>query len=311
MSAASAQMVRDYLRVRRVLGYKLISTEHVLFGFVDYLNAHGTDQVTVEHALGFATARGGSTRTQALRLSAIRCFARWAHTLDPTVQIPPPRLLPARPTRSAPYIYTEAEVGALLAAADSLRPAIRAATLHTLIALMAATGIRTGEAIGLNIVDFNRSAGTLTVTGKYGKVRMLPLHPTAIDGLSDYLQQRRRLLPAIDCPALLISVNGRRLPPSTVHPTFRSVVRQAGLTAVSPSCRPRLHDLRHRFAVATMLDAYQSGEDPAVVLPVLSTWLGHAQPGDTYWYMTGTAELLAAATARVNGCGILPSIDPT
>jgi integrase/recombinase XerD len=311
MTAASAQMVRDYLRVRRVLGYKLVSTEHVLFGFVDYLNAQGTDQVTVEHALGFATAGGGSTRTQALRLSAIRCFARWAHTLDPTVQIPPPRLLPARPTRSAPYIYTEAEVGAMLAVADRLRPSIRAATLHTLIALMAATGIRTGEAIRLNIVDFNRSAGTLTVTGKYGKVRMLPLHPTATDGLSDYLQQRQRLLPATDCPALLISVNGRRLPASTVHPVFRGIVGQAGLTAVSPSCRPRLHDLRHSFAVATMLDAYQSGDDPAAVLPVLSTWLGHAEPGDTYWYMTGTAELLAAATARLNGHRIHQSIDPT
>ena len=136
--------------------------------------------MTVEHAVAFATAPpGASPRWQALRLSAIRCFARWAHRRTPRSRCRRARLLPARVTRAAPYIYSDAEIAALLDATARLRPAIRAATFHTLIALMAATGIRTGEAVGLDVTDLDQQAGTLTVTGKYGKTRKLPLHPSA------------------------------------------------------------------------------------------------------------------------------------
>ena len=143
------------------------------------------------------------------------------------------------------------------------------------------------------------SAATLRITGKYGKTRLLPLHPSVVDGLTAYLNTRDRLLPASACPALLISSTGRRLPPSTVHPTFRAVVKAAGLGPASTACRPRLHDLRHTFAVNSMLDAYLTGADPAAILPILSTWLGHTEPRDTYWYLTGTSELLAAAADRL------------
>jgi len=294
------QLLDDYLRVRRALGYKLEGTEALLTQFLAYLHDHDADTITIEHALGFATAPTGvSARWHALRLSAIRCFARWAAVSDPRVQVPPARVLPARPTRAAPYIYREQEIQALLAAADQLRPTIRAATLHTLIALMAATGIRTGEAIGLDVNSMDREAATLRVTGKYGKTRLLPLHPSVLAGLTQYLDTRARLLPAAACPALLISTTGRRLPPSTVHTTFRCLVANAQLEPASTACHPRLHDLRHTFAVTTMLQAYQSGSDPAAVLPILSTWLGHTEPSDTYWYLTGTSELLAAAADRL------------
>ena len=300
MTGTLTQLLDDYLRVRRALGFKLVGTEALLTQFLTYLREHEADTITIEHALGFATApAGASARWQALRLSAIRCFARWAAASDPSVQVPPARLLPARPTRAAPYIYGEDQIQALLAAADQLRPAIRAATFHTLIALMAATGIRTGEAIGLDVTSLDRTAATLRVTGKYGKTRLLPLHPSVISGLTDYLDARALLLPAGACPALLISTAGRRLPPSTVHPNFRALVKTARLEPASTVCRPRLHDLRHTFAVTTMLDAYRSGADPAAVLPILSTWLGHADPSDTYWYLTGTSELLAAAADRL------------
>ena len=295
------QMVADYLRVRRCLGYKLDAAEHILTRFVDYVQASDAPHtVTVAQAIAFATApAGASRRTQALRLSAIRCFARWAHAADPTIEVPPARLLPARPTRTAPYIYTNAEIAALIDAAARLRPTIRAATYRTLIALMAATGIRTGEAVGLDIADLNQQAGTLTVTGKYGKTRKLPLHPTAAAALTRYLDLRNEVLPAAACPALLISTRGNRLCPSVVQHTFRQLSAQTGLRTRSGACRPRLHDLRHTFAVSTMLDAYTRGADPAAVLPLLATWLGHSEPSDTYWYLTGTAELLAAATARL------------
>jgi len=301
MSARLRGLVSDYLRVRRSLGYKLEYTERLLFGFVDYLQEHGATAATVEHALGFALAPStASPRWHALRLSAVRCFARWAQLQDPSIEVPSPRLLPARVTRAAPYIYSDAEIAALLDATDHLRPPIRAVTLHTLIAVMAATGIRTGEALGLDITDFDQQASTLTVTGKYGKTRRLPLDPSVRDGLTDYLRQRLQLMPSATDPALLITSRGTRLKPQSVHPVFRALTERAGLTDASSACRPRLHDLRHRFAVLTMLHAYRSGQDPAAVLPVLATWLGHADPGDTYWYLTGTAELLQAAMHRLD-----------
>ena len=295
------QMVTDYLLLRRSLGFKLDHAEYVLSRFVDYVQiADGPQTVTVAHALAFATApAGASRRWQALRLSTIRCFARWAQTVDPTIEVPPARLLPARPTRTAPYIYSNAEIGALLEAAERLRPAMRAVTFRTLIALMAATGIRTGEAIGLDIASLDQQAGTLTVTGKYGKTRELPLHHSVAEALAQYLDQREQLLPTANCPALLISTRSTRLHINTVDQTFRQLGVETGLRTRSNACRPRLHDLRHTFAVATMLDAYTRGADPAAVLPLLATWLGHCEPSDTYWYLTGTAELLTAATERV------------
>lgn len=300
MTAGLRELVSDYLRVRRCLGYQLTYTERLLFAFCDYLQAVDAQTVSVEHAVAFARApAGASARWQAMRLSAVRCFARWAHLQDPSIQVPPARLLPARPTRAAPYIYTDDQITALLATADRLRPAIRAATYRTLVALMAATGIRTGEALGVDITDLDQQTARLRVNGKYGKTRVLPLHRSVLEGLSGYLRERDRLLPAATCPALLISARGTRLSPTTVHRTFRILADRAGLSTASSVCRPRLHDLRHTFAVSTMLDAYRRGSDPAATLPVLATWLGHADPNDTYWYLTGTAELLAAATDRL------------
>lgn len=169
MTGPLIELVGDYLLVRRALGYKLEYTEVVLRQFVAYLAEHDADTITIEHALGFATApEGASPRWQALRLSAIRCFARWAAASDPTVQVPPARLLPARPSRAAPYIYSPDQIQLLLAAGQNLHPPIRAATITTLIALMAATGIRTGEAIALDVVSLDQSTGTLRVIGKYG-----------------------------------------------------------------------------------------------------------------------------------------------
>ena len=237
------QLVADYLTVRRSLGYKLDDTEYILGRFLAYLHDHDAHGMTVEHALGFAMApSAASPRWQALRLSAVRCFARWAKCQDPDIEVPPAGLLPARPTRVAPYIYTAEEIQALLEAAGLLRPELRAATYRTLIGLMAATGIRTGEAIGLDIANLDLQRSTLTVRGKYDKIRMLPLHPSVADALTGYLQQRDRLLPAATCPALLISTKGTRLRPSNVHETFRGLTQQAGLRPASSSCRPRPHD---------------------------------------------------------------------
>jgi integrase/recombinase XerD len=305
-------LIGDYLAMRRALGFKLEGTGRLLFAFADHLDRCGAQTVTVEHALRFATASAvASARSQALRLSAIRLFTRWAQLLDPTIEVPSPRLLPARASRPAPFLYSDAQLGALLEAADELRPQFRAVTFRTLLSLQAATGIRTSEATGLDISDLDLQQETLTVTGKYGKIRLLPLHPTVTEALTGYLDMRRQLLPAAHCPALLITTRGTRLGRGSIHPTFRALVERAGLSAASSASRPRPHDLRHTFAVNTMLDAYRSGGDPAATLPLLATWLGHAEPRDTYWYLTGTAELMAAATARLNHAGGPDSGDRT
>ncbi|MGO1489496.1 MAG: tyrosine-type recombinase/integrase, partial [Arachnia sp.] len=227
-------MVAEYLRVRRALGYKLHHIEYTMDRYLAWLIEHNADGITVENALAFATApTGASPRWQALRLSAIRCFAKWAHLLDPSIEVPPAKLLPARATRVAPYIYTPEEIEALLAATDLFRSELRAATYRTLIGLMAATGIRTGEALGLDVASFDQQAHTLTVTGKYDKIRMLPLHPSVVEALTGYLHQRDRLLPAVACPALLITTAGTRMRPSNFHQTFRGLAKQAGLRGSS------------------------------------------------------------------------------
>jgi integrase/recombinase XerD len=300
MSADLGQLVADYLHVRRALGFQLKGPASILARYLAFLDGRDEVSVTVDNALGFAQADPGLTvRGKALRMSAIRCFARWATAVDPQIQVPPARLLPARPTRPAPFIYTPAQIGDLLTAADRLAPAMLAASMRTLIGLMAATGIRTGEALGLQTTDWDRPAGVLTVTGKYAKTRALPVHPSVAAALGGYLDQRRALGTLETSPMLLVSVTGRQLRSGTVHPVFRDLTRRTGIATESPASRPRLTDLRHTFAVNTMLDAYRDPHaDPAATLALLSTWLGHADPKDTYWYLTGTAELMVAAAAR-------------
>ena len=188
-----------------------------------------------------------------------------------------------------------------MAATSSLSSPLRAATYQTLIGLLAATGMRVGEAIRLDRPDFEAAAGTLTIRNtKFGKSRLVPLHPTATAALAGYLRLRDRLHPGPSDPAILISPAGTRLAYCNVHATWRLLVRRAALTPRSPNCRPRPHDLRHSFAVATLLDAYSAGQDGQARLALLSTYLGHANPAATYWYLSAAPELLAAAGQRLD-----------
>jgi integrase len=177
---------------------------------------------------------------------------------------------------------------------------LRAATFRTLIGLLAATGLRVGEAIGLDRGDFDPASGTVTVReAKFGKSRLIPLHPTAVAAVSGYLHRRDELLPAPASPALLVSLRGTRLRYNDVWRTVHHIIEQAGLTPRSASCRPRIHDLRHSFAVATVLDGYTRGDDVQALLPRLATYLGHADPKHTYWYLSAAPELLTLAGQRL------------
>ena len=215
----------------------------------------------------------------------MRGFAAYVHALDPVHEVPAPELLPQRPLRASPYLYSDAEVAALIAATAALRTPLRRATFATLIGLLAVTGIRIGEAIALDLGDVDLATGRLTVRhGKFGKARELTLHPSTVEALRRYQRLRHRLAAPPATTAFFVSTAGTRLLYCNVHNAFHRLVGLAGLMPRSSSCRPRVHDLRHTFAVRSMLDAYAAGEDGQTRLTLLSTWLGHVHPGSTYWY---------------------------
>jgi integrase len=295
------ELLGDYLALRRALGYRMARPEKLLNQFLDHLDSRGETVITVAAALDWARLpAAGTSNWWAYRLSAVRGFATYLHTLDPAHEVPAPDLLPHRPLRASPYLYSDAEITALMAAASTLPAPLRRATFTTLIGLLAVTGIRVGEAIALDRGDVDLAAGRLTVRfGKFGKARELVLHPSTVDALRRYQRLRDRLAPRTGTPALFVSLGGTRLRYCNVHHAFHRLVRVAGLTPRSVSCRPRIHDLRHSFAVHAMLDAYAAGEDGQVRLALLSTWLGHVHPASTYWYLSASPELMAIAGQRL------------
>jgi integrase len=299
---ALAQAVEDYLRIRRALGFKLIEQGRLLRSFVAYMDALGARTVTVEHAVRWATLpASASPVTRAIRLRAVRGFARYLKTIDPATELLATDLLPTggrnRPT---PYIYTDEDIVRLMAAASGLQTRLGAATMRTLIGLLAATGMRSGEAVRMDRNDVDLEHGRLFVrNSKFGKSRQLPLHPTTVTALRDYLLFRDQLKPTPTTPALLLGTRGDRLTRHYAEWVFRLLRQRAGLRP-RPGCGPpRLHDMRHSFAVHTMLDSYRSGGDPAACATALSTYLGHRDPGASYWYLSAAPELLGLAATRL------------
>jgi integrase len=291
----------DYLAVRRVLGYKLVRAEKLLGQFLAYVEDRGEDHLTTETALAWAILPAEAHRSwTSTRISIVRCFAAHLRGIDPATEVPPVDLLPGQNRRATPYLYSEEEITALIAAAEILSTPHRTATYRTLIALLAVTGMRVGEAISLDRDDFDANNGTLTIrNGKFGKSRELPLHPSTVTALGKYLRRGDRPCSPLKSPALFVSTAGTRLLYTNVQPTFHQLVCQAGLKPRSALCRPRLHDMRHGFAVSTIRDSYRNGGDPGARLALLSTYLGHVDPGKTYWYLSAAPELLQLAGERL------------
>ncbi|HYX47112.1 MAG TPA: tyrosine-type recombinase/integrase [Sphingomicrobium sp.] len=292
----------DYLSLRRSLGYKLRRPEKLLHQFIAFLQAAGAETITTKHALAWACQPEiGNANWRAYRLSVVRGFAKYLHGIDVMVEVPPPDLLPWRTHRASPYLYHDEEIAALIESASTLRTPLRVATYQTLIGLLAITGMRVGEAINLDRQDFDADSGVLVIRhAKFNKTRELPLHPTTIVALRRYLARRDRQRCATRSPALFISTAGTRLLYCNVQWTFQRLVRHAWLMPRTTRCRPRIHDLRHAFAVSTLLDAYRDGCDTQQRLTLLSTYLGHADPAATYWYLSAAPELLAKAAERLN-----------
>jgi integrase len=291
----------DYLELRRALGFKLAKEGRLLPDFAAFAEAAGAGTVTVDLAVRWAVRPEGTSPVWAAqRLSMVRGFARYLQTVDPAAQVPPADLLPARTRRATPYIYSGAEVAALMTAARTLRNPLKAATFETLIGLLAVTGMRGSEAMRLDDGDLDAGAGLLTIRAtKFRKSRQLPLHQTTLRALGGYQALRHQLCQQPATASLLVSTTGARLCHETVQPVFRHLLRQAGIGQGTHQPRPVIHGLRHTFAVNTLLGWYRDGQDVQARMPALSTWLGHASPAATYWYLSATAELLALAAGRL------------
>jgi len=300
MTAGLRQAAGDYLKVRRSLGYKMVRPEKLLAQFTGYLEQAGAVTVTTEHALAWSVLPGGDPSWHAYRLAVVRGFATWLATIDPDTQVPAAQLIPSRKMRATPYLYADAEITALIAAAAVLRFPLRTATYQALIGLLSVSGMRVGEAIALDRADADLDAGVLTIReGKHGKSRLVPLHLTTTQALQAYLQLRGQSCSRPRSDAVFISPAGTRLLYCNVHATWKQLVAAAGLRPKSAACRPRIHDLRHSFAVRTLLDAYEGGRDGQATLALLATYLGHVDPAATYWYLTASPELMAAAGQRL------------
>jgi integrase len=296
-----AGRLEDYLTLRRSLGFKLDRAGRLLAQFVAYCDAVGADTVTADLARAWATLpEGGSDYWWAFRLSVVRGFARYLALVDERTEVPPTDVLPMHPRRATPYLYTPAEVSRLMAAAANIPTPLRQATLATLVGLLYVTGMRIGEAIRLDQADVDHRQELLVVRdSKFGKSREVPIHPSTVAALRAYEKRRDRLCPQRKSPAFFISPAGTRLLYCNVHLAFLGMVRDAGLDPRSITCRPRPHDLRHSFAVSTLVEWYRDGEDVQARLPQLSTYLGHVHPANTYWYLSAAPELLSLAAARL------------
>jgi integrase len=291
----------DYLRARRARGYRLADHGWLIAAFLRRLTAHAATTITVADAVAFAReAPGTQRRWHATRLRVIRDFATYVRAMDPAAaELIPTSLITAKVTRRIPYLYSGEQIARLMSTAKTLSPPLLAASMHTLIGLLAAAGLRSGEAVALDVDDLRVDQRVLTVTGKYGKRRALPLHPSTVAALTGYQHLRYTLTGTAPAGPLLVGNRGHRLNANTARAAFRAVADACDLPT-RPGCGPpRLHDLRHTFAVDSLIDAHRDGADVDARIAALATYLGHVDPANTYWYLTASPQLMAVVRDRM------------
>ncbi|WP_457662901.1 tyrosine-type recombinase/integrase [Sinorhizobium medicae] len=295
-----------YLSIRRRLGADLSRDERILRRFAAFVDNDGAEYIDTRLIMRWLESLpSASAGTRGARFRVARQFAAWLHGTDPRHEVPPQGLVPGHVQRVHPHIYSDAEIIAIFEHARSL-PSVygmRGLTCSTLFGLIAVTGLRINEALRLDQTDLDIETGVLRVRfGKLGKERLLPLDPTVAQKLESYGRERDRLL-GRRSEALFVACKGHRLGDCGARYNFALVCQQIGLRPRQDYKRhgrgPRIHDLRHTFAVRTMLNWYRSGHDVGREMIKLTTWLGHASPTDTYWYLEAVPELLELAAARI------------
>lgn len=297
------EAVGEYLALRRSLGFKLRLTGAWLEQFVSLLEQRGAPYITTQLALDWAKQPANAQPAYLTRrLSVVRDFARYRGASDLRTEVPALGLLPHRFHRKSPYIYTDDEVGRLIGAASRLASTtgLRSRTYATLLGLLAVTGMRISEAVGLGRDDVDLISGVLTIRcTKFGKSRLVPLHESSRQAMERYAHDRDQILPRPETPNFFVGEHGGRLTVNVAEITFVKLSHRIGLRRASDRRGPRLHDLRHRFAVRTLLGWYRAGVDVERRMPQLSTYLGHGHPTDTYWYLSAVPELMRLVVERL------------
>jgi integrase len=305
MSTLSQELDR-YLTLRRHLGYSLDTTERNLRTFIAFAEHEAAEYLSTALFLRWHAAFGRAHQhTWAGRLGMVRLFAQWLHDRDPHHEVPPQALIPRGYRRARPYIYSEEDIRRIVETAAALPSlnGLRALTCSTLFGLLAVTGLRISEALSLDVTDVDLDTGVLTLRrGKLGKARVLPVADTTTVQLVAYARERDRLLGGPPQP-FFVSDRGVRLTDWSARYTFATVCQCIGLRPAAKFHRhgrgPRIHDLRHTFAVRTLVHWYRTSTDPAREMIKLTTYLGHTDPKYTYWYIEAIPELLTLAVQRV------------
>ena len=285
--------LRQYVAARRALGTQLREPAKTLSGFVRFLSRKKSKFITISLALEWSQQSKSVQRaTWARKLSMVRQFARWLSVIEPRHQVPPPRLLNVRPRRNKPYIYSDQEITRLMAAAAALKSprGMKGRTLGTLIGLLAATGLRPGEAGALENQDVDLEAGVLIIReSKFGKSRLVPVDKSVVRALGKYTRERNGVFPLPCCSALFVSDRGTPPDLAAVRTWFCKISRSCGLRKDPEGKRygrgPRLQDIRHTFATKRLMEWYRTGSDVPVQMPKLATYLGHSSVACTYWYI--------------------------
>lgn len=292
----------DYLAFRRARGYGLVRAEKLLHQFGSWLGDQAATSpllFTEAQALTWASLPGGSLSWQHLRVGVVRSFALWLESRGHRVEVPSLKTLPHADHRAIPFQYSDEDITALMHACDQVFTPFRAATMRTLTGLLVVTGLRIGEAIGLDITDVDPVDGQVLVRrAKGGRNRLVFLKPSSCHAIAAYLNSPLR--PVAVGPALFVSLAGTRLLYCNVQEGFARMIRACRFPS-QPGASPRLHDVRHRFATNAMAASYRPGanDTPDRTLTLLSTWLGHADPANTYWYLEASPRLLALAATRL------------
>ncbi len=291
--------VQDYIRLRRSLGFKLEEPGRLLPQFVAYLEAAGASTPTAELAISWARLpKNVQPIHWAHRLGAVRGFASFLKTIEPSTEVPPPDVFGARQQRPVPYLWSGADIARLMEGARQLRPATWAATCETVFGLLAASGMRVGEAVALGRDDVDLVTGVVTVRDtKFGRSRIVPVHASTTAALRSYANSRDESSPRSQ--AFFVPYMTGALSTDSVRKAFKKITAQIGLR--TELVRPRVHDLRHSFAVRTLINWLRAGVDVGIGMSALSTYLGHVNPVGTYWYLQASPELMELAAARLDG----------
>jgi integrase/recombinase XerD len=295
--------LEEYLAVRCALGLKLKTPSRLLHQFIDFAEAERVSFITKRLALDWATQSSKCRPTYwEYRLSQVRRFAEYQSAIDGRTEVPPRGILPQCSHKRIPFIYSDKDIDRLLASAKQLhsRLGFEGTTYSVFFGILAVTGMRVSEVVGLNRDDVNLSDGILTISRtKFNKSRLIPLHNSTRNVLRHYAELRDRVLPRLASPAFFVSDRRTRLNYSAVWRTYVKLTRGIGLQS-GTGVGPRIHDFRHRFAIWTLCRLYRDGQDVEHRLPTLATYLGHVNVASTYWYLSAVPDLLLLAAKRAN-----------